>query len=147
MPEATRRKIVMDAEALAAFLTEHYPQAAALNLDVEHVDEWSIRVRMSVRENDQQPGGAASGATMATLADVAMHLMVLAQIGPTPPATAANLNINLLSRPQPGNLIAMGQLLKLGKRLAVGEVGIYAEGDTRPAAHATLTYSIPSAED
>ena len=38
---------------------------------------------------------------------------------------------------------APGVLLKLGKRLAVGEVSMYSEGDPNPVAHATVTYSIP----
>jgi acyl-coenzyme A thioesterase PaaI-like protein len=33
--------------------------------------------------------------------------------------------------------------LKLGKRLAVGEVWLHSEGDDEPVAHATGTYSIP----
>ncbi|HEY4820421.1 MAG TPA: phenylacetic acid degradation protein, partial [Xanthobacteraceae bacterium] len=36
------------------------------------------------------------------------------------------------------------RLLKLGKRLAVGEVTLYVEGDDTPVAHATSTYSIPT---
>ena len=35
-------------------------------------------------------------------------------------------------------------LIKLGKRLAVGEVTLRAEGDDTPVAHATSTYSIPT---
>jgi acyl-coenzyme A thioesterase PaaI-like protein len=33
--------------------------------------------------------------------------------------------------------------LKLGKRLAVGEVAIRSEGGEEVVAHATLTYAIP----
>jgi len=34
--------------------------------------------------------------------------------------------------------------LKLGKRLAVGEVTIFSEGEDDPVAHVTGTYSNPS---
>jgi hypothetical protein len=40
-------------------------------------------------------------------------------------------------------LIGRGQILKLGKRLAVGEVLLYSEGEPEPVAHVTCTYSIP----
>lgn len=143
MTNETRREIVMDGPALEAFLAGHYPQAAALDLSIEHVDEWSIRVRMPLSDRDLRPGGTVSGPSMMTLADVAMYLMTLAQIGPVELAVTTNLNINFLRKPASGDLIAMGQLLKLGRRLAVGEVGIYTDGDTRPVAHTTLTYSIP----
>ena len=54
-----------------------------------------------------------------------------------------NLNINFLRKPAPGALVAACEILKLGKRLAVGSVMIYAAGDDEPVAHATSTYSIP----
>jgi acyl-coenzyme A thioesterase PaaI-like protein len=38
-------------------------------------------------------------------------------------------------------------LMKLGKRLAVGEVAIRAVGLVELVAHATSTYSIPSTQD
>ena len=136
-------KPVMDEAELAAFLAEHYPQIKDQNIRIEHVDEWSIHVRMPITNSHLRPGGTVSGPTMMQLADVTMYLMVMGQIGPVPLAVTTNLNINFLNRPKLGDLIAMGQLLKLGTRLAVGEVGIYSEGDTRPVAHATLTYSIP----
>jgi len=41
------------------------------------------------------------------------------------------------------DIIAEGKILKLGKRLAVGEVSLYGEGDPEPVAHITATYSIP----
>jgi acyl-coenzyme A thioesterase PaaI-like protein len=37
----------------------------------------------------------------------------------------------------------MATLIKLGKRLAVGEVALYSEGESKMVAHATGTYSIP----
>ena len=54
-----------------------------------------------------------------------------------------NLNINFLKKPAPGALDAECWLLKVGKRLAVGEVSIRCEGEEDLVAHATLTYSIP----
>jgi acyl-coenzyme A thioesterase PaaI-like protein len=40
--------------------------------------------------------------------------------------------------------LAEARLLKLGKRLAVGEVGIRSDGQDDLVAHVTSTYSIPS---
>ncbi len=58
-------------------------------------------------------------------------------------AVTTNLNINFLRKPGRGDLIADAKLLKVGKRLVVGEVGIYSEGEPEPVAHVTSTYSIP----
>ena len=55
------------------------------------------------------------------------------------------LSINFLRRPEPADVIAEARLLKLGKRLAVGEVTLWSEGSSpeEPVAHVTSTYSIP----
>ena len=41
------------------------------------------------------------------------------------------------------DLVAEGELLKLGSRLAVGHVRVHAEGSQELVADASLTYSIP----
>jgi uncharacterized protein (TIGR00369 family) len=83
---------------------------------------------------------------MMALADFAMYVAVLAAIGPVPLAVTINLNINFLRRPAARDLIAEARLLKLGKRLATGEVIICSHGETEPVAHVTSTYSIPPEE-
>jgi acyl-coenzyme A thioesterase PaaI-like protein len=60
-----------------------------------------------------------------------------------PLAVTTNLTINFLRKPERADLIAETRLLKLGRRLAVGEVAIYSEGVAEPVAHVTSTYSIP----
>jgi len=80
---------------------------------------------------------------MMTLADFAMYVGLLASIGPVPLAVTTNLNINFLRKPGTCDLVAECRLLKLGKRLAVGEVIIRSDGIDEPVAHVTSTYSIP----
>ena len=43
------------------------------------------------------------------------------------------------------DIIARCALIKIGTRLAIGEVFLYSEGDEEPVAHAVGTYSIPPA--
>ena len=40
-------------------------------------------------------------------------------------------------------MIAAGRILKLGRRLAVGEVIMHSAGDPRPICHVVGTYAIP----
>jgi uncharacterized protein (TIGR00369 family) len=89
-------------------------------------------------------GGTISGPTMMALADFAMYVAVLASIGPVPLAVTTNFNVNFLRRPAQRDLIAEAKLMKLGKRLAVGEVTVCSEGLEGPVAHVTATYSIPA---
>lgn len=78
-----------------------------------------------------------------TLADTAVYLLILANLGPVALAVTTNLNIHFLKKPGPGVLTADCRLLKLGKRLAIGEVELRSEGIEDIVAHATVTYSIP----
>jgi acyl-coenzyme A thioesterase PaaI-like protein len=61
-----------------------------------------------------------------------------------PLTVTTNLNINFLKKPAPRDLLGVAKLLKLGKRLAVGDVSIRSEGEDDLVAHATATYSIPA---
>ena len=79
------------------------------------------------------------------LADVSIYVALLASIGWEPLAVTTNLNINFLKKPGPGALLSECRLIKLGRRLAVGEVAIRADSDEDMVAHATSTYSIPLA--
>jgi uncharacterized protein (TIGR00369 family) len=90
-----------------------------------------------------RPGGTIGGVTMMALADYAMYFAVLGAIGWVPLAVTTNLTVNFLRKPAARDLLANAQLLKLGKRLAVGEIGIRSEGDDALVAHVTSTYSIP----
>ena len=65
------------------------------------------------------------------------------RIGPVAHAVTTSASINFLRKPAPADLIAKTRLIKLGKRLAVGEVAIYSDGESEMVAHATGTYSIP----
>ena len=67
----------------------------------------------------------------------------IGQIGPVALAVTTSLNFNFLRKPGPTALIGEAKLLKLGKRLAVGEVALYSQGESEMVAHATGTYSIP----
>ena len=76
-----------------------------------------------------RPGGTVSGPTLMALADCAMYVVLLSAIGPVGLAVTTNLNINFLRKGSPGqDMFAEARLLKLGKRLAVGEVTL-AVGD------------------
>jgi len=60
-------------------------------------------------------------------------------------AVTTSVTINFLRRPM--ELIGRAKLMKLGKRLAVGEVAIYSEGEKDMTARAVGTYSIPARGD
>ena len=77
------------------------------------------------------------------LADYALFVAILTKIGLVELAVTTNFNINFLQRPEPGDLLAVASVIKIGKRLAVGEIEVYLDGEENMIAHATSTYSIP----
>ena len=111
---------------------------------VEEVGPSRARLRLIFSDRHLRPGGTISGPAMFTLADVGLYVAILAQIGPVALAVTTNLNINFLRKPAAADLIGECRLLKLGKRLAVGEVTLLSPDDPEPVAHATGTYSIPA---
>ena len=100
-------------------------------------------MRLKAHSRNLRPGGTISGPAMFALADVALYVAILAQIGPVGLAVTTSMNINFLTKPPPGDLLGEARLFRLGKRLAVGEVSIRAQGEEAICAHATGTYSIP----
>ena len=128
---------------LMKFLDEHFPQAANQGLDIEHLDDTTIRVRLPADERHLRPGGTIAGPTLMWLVDLGFYLLLLGRLGPVAQAVTTNLNINFMRKPEPADLIGEGRLMKLGRSLAVGDFTIWSDGKTEPVAHATVTYSIP----
>src|SRR5512139_1931504 len=135
----------MNADEIAKLLHEVFPQGfyPGCSLTIERVEYADVRVRRHFQEGSIRPGGTISGPTMMELADFAMYVAVFSAIGPQPLAVTTNLNINFLRKPGKGDLTADARLMKVGKRLVVGEVTIYSDGMSEPVAHVTSTYSIP----
>lgn len=125
---------------------ERVPIVGRLGLRVEEVGRGTVRARAPFDEDFLRPGGTISGPVLMAIADFAMYAAVLSRIGRVELAVTTNLNINFLRRPHPGDVIAEAKLLKLGKRLAVGEVALFIDGDEEMVAHVTSTYSIPPPE-
>ncbi|MBV9968568.1 MAG: PaaI family thioesterase [Xanthobacteraceae bacterium] len=130
---------------LEAYLRAEFPQVFNADSGVSIEDAWhgGARVRQAWRETFIRPGGTVSGPTMMALADFAMYVAVLAAIGPVGLAVTTSLNINFLRKPGRADLLAEAKLMKLGKRLAVGEVALTMVGSADVVAHVTATYSIP----
>ena len=132
-------------ERLLQLLEAEFPEATHAVGDYEIEEMWhgGCRVRRRHHERSLRPGGTVSGPVMMALADFTMYLAVLSAIGWVPLAVTTNLSINFLKRPGARDLLAEARLFKLGKRLAVGEVGLRSDGDDELVAHVTSTYSIP----
>jgi uncharacterized protein (TIGR00369 family) len=137
----------MSVAELEAFLRVEFPQTfGGDDVTIESADGETCLLRQRYSERMLRPGGTISGPTLMGLADCAMYVVLLSAIGPVGLAVTTNLNINFLRKGAPGqDVLAAARLLKLGKRLAVGEVNLLSGTTPDPIAHVTATYSIPNA--
>lgn len=111
--------------------------------DVREIGYGTAIAAMPFSPDYIRPGGTISGPTMFTIADFTLWLAVLGAYGEVPLAVTTSMNINFLRKPENVSLIAEARLLKIGKRLAVGDVDVRSEGVAEPCAHVTGTYSVP----
>jgi uncharacterized protein (TIGR00369 family) len=139
----------LDTQQLQAFITGSFASDAnAPTLLVESVSATHVRLRMKISDQHLRPGASVAGPFLMGLADTVGWALILSNLGvEAAPSVTSNLNISFLARAAAVDLIAEGELLKLGKRLSVSEVRIFSEGRPQPVAQATVTYAVLLASD
>jgi len=126
---------------LAAFMSREFPQTKCT---IVATGDFGATVRHEVGTGELRPGDTVSGPVLMTVADVALYVAILAEIGIRPLAVTTSLSINFMRKPpSAAAIVGVCKLMKLGRSLAVGEVNLYSEGLRDPVAHAVGTYAIP----
>ena len=131
-------------DELRAYLVEIFPEFwESGDLRIEDIGPMTATLRLTYHPRHLRPGGTIAGPTMFGVCDAALYVAILSEIGRVAHAVTTSASINFLRKPAPVDLIGKARLIKLGKRLAVGEVALYSDGESEMVAHATGTYSIP----
>jgi acyl-coenzyme A thioesterase PaaI-like protein len=126
---------------ITEFLRLEFPQNPC---SVEEVGNASATVKRRIGVEELRPGGTVSGPVLMAVADVALYVAILGEIGIVPLAVTTSFTINFLSKPAAEkSIVGVSRLMKVGRRMVVGEVTLYSEGIQEPVAHAVATYSIP----
>ena len=131
------------AEEFQELAWQGVPFVAQLGWRLERFRAGDVAVRLPYSEVLLRPGGTICGPALMALADITLYGLVLSMIGRVELAVTTNLNMHFLSRPAPADVLAEGRILKLGRRLAVGEVIMHSAGDPRPICQVTGTYALP----
>lgn len=134
---------VISVQRFNDLLATGLPQATRAGIHARDIGDGEITLAMPASDDSLRPGGTISGPTMFALADVALYGAVLSRIGPVELAVTSTMSITFLRRPAPRTLVAKARLIRLGSRLAYGEVTLFSDGEEDPVAHVTGTYSIP----
>ena len=128
-------------EEIIDFIKTQFPQAKCT---IDDVGNRQATVRQKIGHAELRPGGTVAGPVMMFVADVALYIAILGEIGIVPLAVTTSLNFNFLRKPAADkDIIGVCKLIKLGRTLAIGEVSIYSEGNPEMVAHAVGTYAIP----
>lgn len=131
-------------DEIADFMKMDFPQAKCI---VEAVGDQSAIVRHTIGFDELRPGGTVSGPVLMMVADCALYVAILGEIGIVPLAVTTSLSINFMRKPSSDkDIIGECTLLKIGKSLIVGEVSLFSEGESKAVAHVVGTYSIPQSK-
>jgi len=136
----------LDTVQISELLNTHFPgfSADGSKVVIEDASPRHARVRMIPTPSTIRPGGTISGPAMFKLADLAIYVALLSELGVEGLDTAtSSLNITFLARPEPRDMIAHARILRRGRRLVVGEVEMATEGRPDIVAHAVVTYVMP----
>lgn len=131
----------LSTDEVIEIFSKGFPESKAV---IEEVGENMAIMRLPANTKHLRPGATVSGPAMMTLTDAVMWVAIISQKGMQGfHSVTSSLSINFLNRPKHGDLIAKAEILKLGKRLVVGEVRLFSDGEEEPVAFSTVTYAIP----
>lgn len=129
-------------QEVAAFIAAEFPQAKCV---IQAVGDRSATITHEIGPDELRPGGTVAGPVLMGVADVALYVAILGEIGIVPLTVTTSLTINFLRKPAGDKtIVAQCKLMKVGRTLAVGEVWLHSEGVDEPVAHVVGTYAIPA---
>ena len=143
--DATDTKIY--AEEFLEVARDGVPYVGQLGLTVESFEAGHVVLRLPYDDLIRRPGGTICGPALMGLADVTLYGVVMSLLGRADLAVTTDLTFHFLAKPEPIDVLAEGRILKLGRRLAVGEVTMTSEGKAQPICKATGSYAIPPTID
>ncbi|MGI9501032.1 MAG: PaaI family thioesterase [Geminicoccaceae bacterium] len=143
--ETTDAKIY--AEEFLEIARDGVPFVGQLGLTIEEWKAGHVVLRLPYTDLIRRPGGTICGPALMGLADVTLYGVVMSLLGLTELAVTTDLTFHFLSKPEPVDVLAEGRILKLGRRLAVGEVAITSQDKPQPICHAVGSYAIPPTID
>jgi uncharacterized protein (TIGR00369 family) len=134
----------ISAQEFQELAREGVPYVGQLGCMIERFEVGEVLVRLPYSDLLQRPGGTICGPALMALADITLYGVVMSLIGRVELAVTTNMTVHFLTRPAPRDVLAEGRILKLGRRLAVGQVMMRTDGAPQPICQVTGTYAIPS---
>ena len=122
-------------------LVNRSPYFALLSMEVRDLQWGTSLLEVYLEEKHLQPFGNVHGGVMASVVDAATFWAVFPQVERGKGLTTAEIKVNYLAPVQKGKLVARGQIIKLGRTLALGEARVMDSGG-KLVAHGTATMMV-----
>lgn len=122
----------------SAFASRPKPWPEIIEAREDHV-----KIELVVGKTNLRPGGFINGPTQMAIADQVAYAVIFTRLGATEMAMTSNLNIDFLRPCQGDQLIAEGEMIKLGRSLAVISVELRGNKNEKLSSRATVTYALP----
>ena len=117
-------------EEVTAFIAAELPQTKCV---VREVGNGGATVSHEIGPSELRPGGTVSGPVLMGVADVALYVAILGEIGIVPLAVTTSLTINFLRKPAANkSIIGVCKLMKVG--VGRGQKLNHIGGQTEPPA-------------
>jgi uncharacterized protein (TIGR00369 family) len=132
---------------LSRVLEPPVPFVRALGIECQEVRPGYAVARWWQDPRWLRPGGYLFGGGLMSLAVAVLYMAILGRIGLKAMAVTSELKMNFLRPAVGGDVLATARVLKLGRRLAYGEVHVVmADDHERLVAHTTCSYALPEPE-
>ena len=133
---------VVSLEKLQARLTAN-PFNAWMGLGIVALDEDTIEIGMKWREEmiSNPQARRTHGGILSALVDVAADFMIAAKVGA--PAPTVDLRVDFHRAAAPGDLRAVGRVIRLGGTFSTAEASVYDSEDRLIASGRGLYYTAP----
>jgi uncharacterized protein (TIGR00369 family) len=126
-----------------AILAENFaPWVQALRLEVLSCAEGVAELRLPFDASLVRVGGTICGQALMSAADTAMVIAISASLGGFKPMATVSQNISFMRPVWGKDVLVTARVLKPGRTLVFGEIGMRAAGEERLAVHATTTYAL-----
>ncbi len=113
-----------------------------LKLSFDEVDAEGVLMRMPFSPRLCRAGGIVCGQAFMALADTAAIFGLWAVASEVRPCTTVDLSIQMMRPVSDADVLARTKVLRLGRTMAFLDVVLTADGDPRPAVHASVTLAL-----
>ncbi len=111
--------------------------------EITEVKKDYVKIELETGPAQMRPGGFINGPTQMALADQVAYAVIFTRLGAVTMAMTSNLNIDFLRPCKGEKLIAEGEMIKLGRSLALISVTLKGSDNERLSSRATVTYVLP----